>query len=58
MWLAVDGRTAGLLGVTDPIKPTTEAPAAGVALAALGEEQVHAALGRLGHRRGVRFSLT
>jgi Cu+-exporting ATPase len=25
MWLAVDGRTVGLLGVTDPIKPTTEA---------------------------------
>jgi Cu+-exporting ATPase len=25
MWLAVDGRAAGLLGVTDPIKPTTEA---------------------------------
>jgi Cu+-exporting ATPase len=25
MWIAVDGRAAGLLGVTDPIKPTTEA---------------------------------
>jgi Cu+-exporting ATPase len=25
MWLAVDGHAAGLLGVTDPIKPTTEA---------------------------------
>jgi P-type Cu+ transporter len=25
MWLAIDGRAAGLLGVTDPIKPTTEA---------------------------------